>query len=62
MQYVKRGYPSEHHVAFNPYNAEIVVHKLWNFFFQFEITVNVLSALSASFEYLCYGSMAVIHY
>ena len=44
----------------NPYNAEIFLHKPWKLkgFYQAEISQ---SALSASFEYLCYGSMAIIH-
>ena len=33
------------------------------FFFQFEISINVLViALPASFEYLCYRSTAIIKY
>ena len=28
-------------------------------FFQFDIIINVLSALSDSFEYICYGSTAI---
>ena len=31
-------------------------------FFQFEIIINVLVSFTASFEYLCYRSTAIINY
>ena len=43
------------------YNAELFVNKSWRprGYFQFEVIINVLVALSDSFEYLCYGSTAI---
>ena len=32
------------------------------YIFSFEITVNVLLALSPSFEYICYGSTTITHF
>ena len=45
------------------YNAEICLYKAWKRkgFFQIEIIRNVLLALSVSFEYICYGSTAIIN-
>ena len=40
-------------IYFNPYDAEIFVHKLWRLkgFFQFDVVINVLVS-SFTFEYL----------
>ena len=48
---------------FSPYNPEICVYKLWrpnSVFILKSSIINVYLALSASFEYLCYGSTANI--
>ena len=47
----------------NPYNAELyccINHRDQIYFFQFEISINVLFSFSASFEHLCYGSAVII--
>ena len=50
--------------CFNPYNSAITLYKSCRtnvFFFQFEIIMSQLHvALSALFEYLCYGSTAKV--
>ena len=43
----------------NPYNAEILLHKKVCIFL-FESIINVLFSSFRSFEYLCYGSTAII--
>ena len=47
----------------NPYNAEIFLYKAWrpNSLFNSKSSWMSELALSDSFEYLCYGSMAIIN-
>ena len=57
--------PRKHHTFtdwVNHQNVEIFLHKSCRSkFFQFEIIINSFSALSASFEYLYYGSTTIIN-
>ena len=50
----------------NPYNAQIFLYKTWRpklmLIFQFKFMWMLSLALSASFEYLCYGSIQQIVY
>ena len=50
-------------LRFNPYNAEIFLYKPWRptIFFNLKSSKMSSLALSDSFEYLCYGSTAIIN-
>ena len=49
-------------VFFNPQSVEIRPYKSWRtkFFFNLKLSLMSYSALSDSFEYLCYGSIFTI--
>ena len=53
------GYYSNRHRSAVSDNIVFISHGDQMFFFQFETNINVLFSISASFNYLCYGSTAI---